>query len=68
MAKRSLTDIALDLQECANYNDNHTLEVAFRYLDDLRMDMLMLVEHLQEVKRERSERLPDNYISGIDDK
>lgn len=43
----SLTEIIKDLEDCKEYDHNHTMETAFRYMENLRSNMLDLALHVK---------------------
>lgn len=47
---KTLTEVILDLEACKDYNENHTLETAFRFMEDLRKDALVLALHLKQLE------------------
>jgi hypothetical protein len=47
---RTLDEIEKDLRACEEYGLHGTIQSAFRYMGDLRVNMLALVQHVQELK------------------
>jgi hypothetical protein len=54
----SLVDIITDLEECAHYQ-SHDINTAFRFLEDLRKDVLALALHVKQHEVELGRQQPD---------
>jgi hypothetical protein len=56
---RTLEQIEEDLNACREYNTIGTLQAAYRYMNDLRTNMLTLVKHVQAQRLETQPAQPE---------
>lgn len=64
MPDRTLNEIKKDLITCAEYNNVRTPQAAYRYMDDLRINMISLVELVKELRLEVDRST--EYISALE--